>query len=137
MQESNCVPIFDLDELQGNMPKREQLYDLSAKALRSFSEVAGELQERYHYSLDKIKNIEKEVADFVKVRDIVCIASRDYVDLKAYDPDMRHLIDTYLSADPSRILTSFEGKSLVELLVDIGIDAIKEMPAAKKRSIRL
>lgn len=123
---------FDSDELRENMPRREQLYDLSAKALRAFGEVSGELQERYHYSIDKIKILEKEVTDFVKIRNMVRIASRDYVDLKAYDPDMRHLIDTYLSADPSRVLTSFEGKSLVELLVDIGIDAVKGMPAGTK-----
>lgn len=75
---------FDLDELQENMPKREQLYDLSAKALRAFSEVSGELQESSGHC--------------------------------AY----------------SRVLTLFEGKSLVELLVDIGIDVIKEMSAGTK-----
>lgn len=123
---------FDLDELQSNMPKREQLYDLSATALRAFGEVSGELQEKYHYSLDQIRKLEREVTDFVKVRDVVRVASGDYIDLKAYDPDMRHLIDTYLSADPSRVLTSFDGASLVELLVDLGIDAIKEMPAGTK-----
>lgn len=58
------------------------------------------------------------------------LASGDYVDLKKYDPDMRHLIDTYLSADPSRVLTSFGGATLVELLVDNGISAPKEMPAS-------
>ena len=73
---------FDLDELEENMPKREQLYNLSA------------------------------------------------VDLKKYDPDMRHLIDTYLSADPSRVLTSFGGATLVELLVDNGISTLKDMPAS-------
>ena len=123
---------LNLDELKENMPKREQLYELSAKVLRAFSEVSGELQEKYYYSLDKIRNIEKEVTDFVKIRDVVRVASGDYVDLKAYDPDMRHLIDTYLSADPSRVLTSFDGKSLVELLADIGIDAVKEMPVDTK-----
>lgn len=123
---------FDLDELRRNMPKREQLYDLSAKALRAFGELSGELQERYHYAPDKIKRIENEVTDFIKIRNIVRIASGDYIDLKAYDPDMRHLIDTYLSANPSRVLTSFEEKSLVELLVDIGIDAVREMPAETK-----
>lgn len=34
---------FDLDELEENMPKREQLYNLSATALRAFGEVSGEL----------------------------------------------------------------------------------------------
>lgn len=119
---------FDIDELHSNMPKREQLYDLSAKALRAFSEVSGALMEQYGYSLDSIRNLEKEVTDFVKIRNVIRMASGDYVDLKAYDPDMRHLIDTYLSASPSRILTSFDGKPLAGLLADIGLGAIKDMP---------
>lgn len=121
---------FDLDELEGNMPKREQLYNLSAAALRAFGEVSGELQEKYHYTVDQIKAIEREVTYYIKVRDDVRLASGDYVDLKKYDPDMRHLIDTYLSANPSRVLTSFGGATLVELLVDNGIAALKDMPSS-------
>lgn len=124
---------FELDELAENFPKREQLYDLSATALRAFGEVSGELQEKYNYTIEKIKAVEKEVTYYIKVRDEVCLASGDYVDLKKYDPDMRHLIDTYLSADPSRVLTSFGGATLVELLVDNGITALKEMSAETKR----
>ena len=119
---------FDLDELEENMPKREQLYNLSAAALRAFGEVSGGLQEKYHYTVDQIKAIEQEVIYYIRVRDDVRLASGDYVDLKKYDPDMRHLIDTYLSADPSRVLTSFGGATLVELLVDNGIAALKDMP---------
>ena len=121
---------FDLDELEENMPKREQLYNLSATALRAFGEVSGELQEKYHYTVEQIKALEREVTYYIKVRDDVRLASGDYVDLKKYDPDMRHLIDTYLSADPSRVLTSFGGATLVELLVDNGISALKDMPAS-------
>lgn len=121
---------FDLDELEGNMPKREQLYNLSAAALRAFGEVSGELQEKYRYTVDQIKAIEREVTYYIKVRDDVRLASGDYVDLKKYDPDMRHLIDTYLSANPSRVLTYFGGATLVELLVDNGIAALKDMPAS-------
>ena len=121
---------FDLDELEENMPKREQLYNLSATALRAFGEVSGELQEKYHYTVEQIKALEREVTYYIKVRDEVRLASGDYVDLKKYDPDMRHLIDTYLSADPSRVLTSFGGATLVELLVDNGISALKDMPAS-------
>ena len=121
---------FDLDELEENMPKREQLYNLSATALRAFGEVAGELQEKYHYTMEQIKALEREVTYYIKVRDDVRLASGDYVDLKKYDPDMRHLIDTYLSADPSRVLTSFGEATLVELLVDNGISALKDMPAS-------
>src|SRR5699024_3172598 len=121
---------FDLDELEENMPKREQLYNLSATALRAFGEVSGELQEKYHYTVEQIKALEREVIYYIKVRDDVRLASGDYVDLKKYDPDMRHLIDTYLSADPSRVLTSFGGATLVELLVDNGISTLKDMLAS-------
>ena len=121
---------FDLEELEGNMPKREQLYNLSVAALRAFGEVSGELQEKYRYTVDQIKAIEREVTYYIKVRDDVRLASGDYVDLKKYDPDMRHLIDTYLSANPSRVLTSFGGATLVELLVDNGIAALKDMPSS-------
>lgn len=121
---------FDLDELEGNMPKREQLYNLSAAALRAFGEVSGELQEKYRYTVDQIKAIEREVTYYIKVRDDVRLASGDYVDLKKYDPDMRHLIDTYLSANPSRVLTYFGGATLVELLVDNGIATLKDMPSS-------
>ena len=82
--------------------------------------LSGELQEKYHYTVEQIKALEREVIYYIKVRDDVRLASGDYVDLKKYDPDMRHLIDTYLSADPSRVLTSFGGATLVELLVDNG-----------------
>lgn len=121
---------FDLDELEENMPKREQLYNLSAAALRAFGEVSGELQGKYHYTVEGIRSLEQEVGYYIKVRDDVRLASGDYVDLKKYDPDMRHLIDTYLSADPSRVLTSFGGATLVELLVNSGVSALKDMPAS-------
>lgn len=121
---------FDLDELEENMPKREQLYQLSAAALRAFGEVSGELQEKYQYTVEQTRNLEQEVTYYIKVRDGVRLASGDYVDLKKYDPDMRHLIDTYLSADPSRVLTSFEDATVLELLANKGTDAVKDIPAS-------
>lgn len=124
---------FDLDELEENMPKREQLYDLSATAMRAFSEVSGELKEKYSYTSEQVKALDGEVQHFVKVRDVVRVASGDYIDLKGYDPDMRHLIDTYLSANPSRVLSSLGDIPLVQLLVERGIDAVKDMPAKTKK----
>lgn len=123
---------FDLDELEENMPKREQLYDLSATAMRSFAEVSGELQEKHTCTAAQIKALDDEVQRFIRIRDVVRTASGDYIDLKGYDPDMRHLIDTYLSAQPSRVLSSFGDLPLVQLLVERGIDALKDMPAKTK-----
>lgn len=126
---------FDLDELEQNMSKREQLYKLSASALRAFGEVASDIGDKFeeNYTPKQLKVFENEVSYYIKVRDEVRLASGDYIDLKKYDPDMRHLIDTYLSADPSRVLNSFGGASLIQLLVDSGITALKNMEASTKR----
>ncbi len=41
---------------------------------------------------------------------------------------MRHLIDSYIGAEESRMLANFDDMSLVELLVEKGKDAIKDLP---------
>lgn len=126
---------FDLEELEQNMPKREQLYKLSASALRAFGEVSSNIgiNNEENYTPKQLKMFENEVSYYIKVRDEVRLASGDYIDLKNYDPDMRHLIDTYLSADPSRVLNSFGGASLIQFLVDSGIAALRNMEASTKR----
>ncbi len=101
--------------------------------MRSFSEVSGELKEKYAFTTEQIKTLDKEIQHFVKVRDVVRAASGDYIDLKGYDPDMRHLIDTYLAANPSRVLSSFGDIPLVELLAERGPNAVKDMSAKTKK----
>ncbi|MBD0333754.1 MAG: restriction endonuclease subunit R, partial [Chitinophagaceae bacterium] len=39
------------------------------------------------------------------------------IDLKQYEPAMRHLIDSYIGAEESRMLANFDDMSLVDLLV--------------------
>ena len=56
------------------------------------------------------------------------LASGDYIDLKAYEPAMRHLIDTYISAEESVKISAFDDMTLVEMLVEQGADAIKKLP---------
>ncbi|WP_407281266.1 type I restriction endonuclease subunit R [Lactococcus formosensis] len=106
----------DIEELEANLPKRENLYDFSASALRSFAEVKGDLVSQFGYSNDEVDDLEKEVINFVNARDIIRQASGDYIDLKAYDPDMRQLIDMFLDAKESRTLMEFD-EPLVDLLL--------------------
>ena len=47
------------------------------------------------------EKIKKEVEYFESVRTEVKLASGDYIDLKMYEPAMRHLIDTYIRAEES------------------------------------
>jgi hypothetical protein len=41
------------------------------------------------------------------------------VDLKQYEPAMRHLIDSYIAAEESEKVSAFDDFSLVELLVKV------------------
>ena len=72
---------------------------------------------------------------FRDARDIVKNASGEYLDLKAYEADMRRLIDTYIEADEPRPISDFDNMSLVELIVKSGAaNAINERLAKSVKS---
>ena len=56
------------------------------------------------------------------------LASGDDVDLKQFEPAMRHLLDTYIQADASRDGLRLRRPDLVELIVERGEDAVDELP---------
>ncbi len=63
------------------------------------------------------------------IRDEIRIAAGETIDLKAYEADMRYLIDTYIEADAPKVISPFENMSLLELIVKSGIaDAINNLP---------
>ena len=113
--------------LKANEPKRLNLYKMSAALIRCFANLANELEEA-GYSAKQISEIRSEVDHFSKVRDEVKLASGDYIDLKAYEPDMRFLIDTYIRAEDSEKISAFEDMSLIELIVERGTGAIDALP---------
>src|SRR5438093_3324114 len=59
--------------------------------------------------------------------------SGETLDLKPYEADMRHLIDTYIEADEPRKISPFDNLSLLELIVKTGIaQAINSLPGGLK-----
>ena len=58
---------------------------------------------------------------YLNVREIVRKASGESIDLKTYEADMRHLIDTYIEADEPRKISPFDNMSLLDLIVKTGI----------------
>ena len=69
-----------------------------------------------------------------KARDEVKLCSGDYIDLKMYEPAMRHLIDTYIRSDESAKLSAFDDVSLIELIVERGAGAVDSLPAGIRGS---
>ena len=64
-----------------------------AALLRADANLANEM-EIAGYSADEAKEAHAEVDHYEKVRKEVKLASGDYVDLKMYEPAMRHLLDS-------------------------------------------
>ena len=86
------------------------------------------------YQTREIDTIKAEVEHFENVRDEVKLASGDYIDLKLYEPAMRHLIDTYIRAEESEKISAFDDMSLIQLIVERGADAVKALPKASART---
>jgi type I restriction enzyme R subunit len=80
------------------------------------------------YSDADVPIIKGEVDHYEKVRNEVKLASADYIDLKMYEPAMRHLIDTYIRAEESEVISAFDDMSLVQLIVERGADAVNALP---------
>ena len=64
----------------------------------------------------------------------VKLASGDYIDLKMYEPAMRHLIDTYIRAEESELISAFDDMSLIQLIVERGPDAVDALPKGIRES---
>ena len=120
-------------QLRDNEPKRLKLYKFTASLLRVFASLANELGEA-GYSADEIAKIKTEVDHYTKVRDEVKLASGDYIDLKAYEPAMRHLIDTYIRAEESERISAFDDMSLIQLIVERGPDAVNALPKGIRKN---
>ncbi len=71
---------------------------------------------------------------YTHLRDEIKRASGDYIDLKAYESDMRQLIDMYISADPSRKISAFDDLSLVDLIVERGEAALDSLPESIRKN---
>jgi len=115
------------DEMKANEGKRLALYKLTAKLIRAFSNIANELKVA-GYNPDQIKQLQDYVLHFTNVRDEVKIAANDAVDLKRFEPAMRHLIDTYIKADESQKISAFDDLSLIQLIIERGPEVLDDLP---------
>lgn len=120
-----------------NTGRRDILYSLTASLTRSFGNCCDKLTSVYGYSEVQVNNIRNDIAGYNKIKAMIKLASCDYIDLKPYEADMRYILDTYIRADDSKVVSELGNMSLVELLIDktttTPVDAlIKELPGDDK-----
>ncbi len=117
----------DSDALRANEPKRIALYKFTAAIMRAYANLASDLAEA-GYSTHESEQIRQEVDYYTKVRAEIKRASGDDIDLKAYEPAMRHLIDTYIRTEEPRKLSAFDDIPLAQLIVERGMGALQDLP---------
>ena len=123
------------DQLKANEQKRLTLYKAVPSLLRAYANLANEMTDA-GYSDDEAQEIKAEVDHYENVRQEIKLASGDYIDLKVYEPAMRHLLDSYIRAEESETLSKFDDLTLVELIVQRGEDAVNALPVGIRRSQR-
>ena len=114
-------------QLKANEPKRVNLYKLAAALLRAYANLANEMREA-GYSDGEIEEIKTEVNHYENLRQEIKLASGDYIDMKIYEPAMRHLLDAYIQAEESQELSAFDDLTLVQLIVNRGEDMVDALP---------
>jgi type I restriction enzyme R subunit len=116
------------DDLKAHETQRVALYKSTAALMRAYANIADDLQ-RAEYTDARIAQIKQDIDRYLKLREIIRQASGETIDLKAYEADMRHLIDTYIEAEEPRKISNFDNIGLLELIVNSGMaDAISSLP---------
>ncbi|MBX0328393.1 HsdR family type I site-specific deoxyribonuclease [Oscillochloris sp. ZM17-4] len=121
-------------DLKEREPRRAALYKAVVALVRAYANIADEL-ELAGYSSQDIDRIKQLLKHYLDIREIIRKASSESLDLKAYEADMRHLIDTYIQADEARRISAFESIGLLDLIVKSGIaEAVNTLPDGLKRN---
>ena len=100
--------------------------------VRAYANLANEMAAA-GYSDAESAAIKAEITHYAAVRDEVKLGAGENIDFKAYEAGMRHLLDTYISAKPSEIVSDFKDAGLIQLIVDLGAGALDKLPDGIKK----
>ena len=122
----------DPSALKENERRRVELYKAVTSLVRAYAAVANEMPEA-GYSVAEAKAIKDEVRHYTRVRQEVKLGAGENVDFTAYEADMRYLLDTYIRAEESEKVMSFDEEGLVQLLARKGAaEVIENLPEGIK-----
>ena len=120
------------EDLKAREVQRTALYKGIVALLRAYANIADDL-EAAGYTENEIIEIKNRIDFYLKLREEIKLASGETLDLKTYEADMRHLIDHYIQADESVVISPFDNLSLIDIIVRTGIaNAIDNLPGGLK-----
>ena len=120
------------EDLKAHETQRVAFYKAMVALVRAYANISDDM-EHAGYSDAEIVHIKQAIDLYLKLREIIRNAADEKLDLKAYEADMRHLIDTYIEASEPRTISPFDDMPLLELIVKSGIaNAINSLPGGLK-----
>ena len=128
-----CGNTEDEDLLKETAPRRSLLYKYTVAFIRAYANIADDM-EGAGYSPKEVTAIKKEMDFYLDLREEIKNASGEKLDLKDYEADMRHLIDTYIQADEPESISPFGDMTLLEIIEKAGIDAaVSSLPPGLRK----
>ena len=119
-----CGDASDANALSETEPLRISFYKATATFLRAYADIVQNL-DRAGYTASEIEALEKDVVFYADIRNATKKHAGEELDIKPYEADMRHLINTYIQADHAVDLGNLSSMSLTDLIIETGIhDAI-------------
>jgi type I restriction enzyme R subunit len=119
-----CGDAANANALNETEALRISLYKSVAVFVRAFAAIAQDLAEAGYSDADAAA-LQKDVEFYGEIRAAIKKHSGEELDIKPYEADMRHLINTYIQADPAADLGDLGEMSLTDLIIKTGIhDAI-------------
>ena len=121
-------------DLEERKSLRESLYQLVMSFLRVYRTLEGDFAEA-GYTLSELHALQADKKRYIDLRETIKHASGESLELKAYEADMRQLLDIFVEAKPSEVISSFENIPLLELITRLGVHkAIEKLPPPIKES---
>jgi type I restriction enzyme R subunit len=110
---------------------RISFYKSVATFVRAYADIAQNMTEA-GYTDGEAAALQKDVSFYSDTRSAIKKHSGEELDIKPYEADMRHLLNTYVQADPAEDMGNLNSLSMTEMIVETGIhDAIARKLNAK------
>ena len=107
-------------DLKDREPRRVALYKAVVTLVRAHANLADEM-EAAGYTPAEVAQIKARQKHCLNLREVIRHAAGETLDLKPFEADMRHLIDTYIEAEAPRTISPFDGVGLLDLIVKTGV----------------
>lgn len=126
-----CGNTENPEDLKANEYKRMALYKAIVEYIRAYANLKADFVNT-NFTDAEVKRFHQKMEDYLNLREIIRKASGETIDIKAYEADMRFLIDTYIKAEESEKVSPFDDISLLDLMETNMNEAIDSLPKGIK-----